>query len=91
MCALTDATHLLCDPGLTALLSTGPLPVHPFSEWSTSGRPGGTEAPGNFVQFTSGSTGTPRGIALSLDALDANLTSMYDWLEPREGAVGISG
>ena len=36
-----------------------------------------------FVQFTSGSTGTPRGIALSLDALDANLTSMYDWLEPR--------
>ena len=23
MCALTDATHLLCDPGLTALLSTG--------------------------------------------------------------------
>jgi len=90
MCALTGATHLLCDAGLTALLSTGPVPVHPFSEWSAAGRLGGTEAPGSFVQFTSGSTGTPRGIALSLDALDANLTSMYDWLEPRDGAIVCS-
>ena len=32
----------------------------------------------------------PRGIALSLDALDANLASMYDWLEPRDGAVVCS-
>ena len=90
MCALTGATHLLCDPSLTTLLSTGPVPAHPFSEWSAAGRPRGTDAPGSFVQFTSGSTGTPRGIALSLDALDANLTSMYDWLEPRNGAVVCS-
>ena len=90
MCALTGATHLLCDPALTALLSTGPFPVHPFGEWRATEHPNGSEAPGRFVQFTSGSTGTPRGIALSLDALDANLTSMYDWLEPREGAVVCS-
>ena len=90
MCALTGATHLLCDPGLTPLLSTGPVPVHPFGEWSASEHPRAVEAPGSFVQFSSGSTGTPRGIALSLDALDANLTSMYDWLEPREGAVVCS-
>ncbi len=90
MCALTGATHLLCDPGLTALLSTGPIPVHPFGGWGVSERRSGAEAPGTFVQFTSGSTGTPRGIALSLDAIDANLTSMYDWLEPRDGAVVCS-
>jgi acyl-CoA synthetase (AMP-forming)/AMP-acid ligase II len=90
MCALTGATHVLCDPGLTGLLGAGPVPVHPFSGWSAGRPPRGTEAPGSFVQFTSGSTGTPRGIVLSLDALDANLTSMYDWLEPREGAVVCS-
>ena len=90
MCAVTGATHLLCDPGLTTLLSNGAVPVHPFSEWSAAKRPGGTDAPGTFVQFTSGSTGTPRGIALSLDALDANLTAMYDWLEPRGDAVVCS-
>jgi acyl-CoA synthetase (AMP-forming)/AMP-acid ligase II len=90
MCDLTGATHLLCDPGLTALLSAGPLPVRPFSDWSAGRLAGATETPGSFVQFTSGSTGTPRGIALSLDALDANLTSMYDWLEPRDGSVVCS-
>ncbi len=90
MCALTGATHLLCDPSLTALLSDAPVAVHGFSESSSAELPGPAEAPGSFVQFTSGSTGTPRGIALSLDALDANLTSMYGWLEPREGAVVCS-
>jgi acyl-CoA synthetase (AMP-forming)/AMP-acid ligase II len=90
MCALTDATHLLCDSGLITLLSAAPVPVHAFNQWNSAALPAPAETPGNFVQFTSGSTGTPRGIALSLDAVDANLTSMYDWLEPREGAVVCS-
>ncbi len=86
MCSLTGATHLLCDPNLVDLLAGAPVPVHAFGDTrvaiSTL-----AEAPGRFVQFTSGSTGTPRGIELSLEALDANLTSMYDFLEPRDGAV----
>ncbi len=90
MCRLTDATHLLCDPGLATLLGTASVPVHAFSEWTSGGGSRAAEAPGSFVQFTSGSTGTPRGVALSLDALDANLASMYDWLEPRQGAVVCS-
>jgi acyl-CoA synthetase (AMP-forming)/AMP-acid ligase II len=90
MCHLTGATHILCDPGIRSLLSGARVPVHPFGESSGSSVPVLAETPGSFVQFTSGSTGTPRGIALSLDALDANLTSMYAWLEPRDDAVVCS-
>ncbi len=87
MCALSGATHLVCDPGLVPLLSAAPIAARPFSGWASAASPSATEACGEFVQFTSGSTGTPKGIALSLDALDANLASMYGWLEPSDGAV----
>lgn len=90
MCALTGATHLVCDPALTALLSAASVPAHAFNECSSGVHAHPPDTPGRFVQFTSGSTGTPRGIALTLDALDANLTSMYAWLEPRDGAVVCS-
>ena len=73
-----------------ALLSSAPVPVHAFGERRSAEGPDAPRVAGNFVQFTSGSTGTPRGIALSLDALDANVRLMYDWLEPREGAVVCS-
>ena len=90
MCAVTGADRVLCDPGLVELLSVGPVAASSFGEWGSGGFPATSEAPGRFVQFTSGSTGEPRGIELSLDGLDANLTSMYDWLAPRDGAVVCS-
>ncbi len=90
MCAQTGATHLLCDPTLAALLAEAAVPVHAFGEYHSRATAVPPLAPGQFVQFTSGSTGRPRGIALSLDALDANLASMYHWLEPRGGAVVCS-
>ena len=90
MCAQSGATHLLCDTALTALLSDAAIPVHAFAEYQSDTSATPPIRPGDFVQFTSGSTGVPRGIALSLDALDANLASMYDWLEPRDGAVVCS-
>ena len=83
MCTQTGATHLVCDPSLTALLSDAGVPVHAFGEHHSRAGADAVSEPGDFVQFTSGSTGGPRGIALSLDALDANVASMYDWLEPR--------
>ncbi len=90
MCAQTGATHLLCDAALTGLLAEAAVPVHAFGEYHSTISAAPSTSSGRFVQFTSGSTGKPRGIALSLEALDANLTSMYDWLEPRSGAVVCS-
>jgi acyl-CoA synthetase (AMP-forming)/AMP-acid ligase II len=89
MCTSTGATHLFCDPGLVGTLAGAPVPVHAFGECTrAANRP--ADETGRFIQFTSGSTATPRGIILSLDAIDANLASMYDWLEPRHGAVVCS-
>jgi acyl-CoA synthetase (AMP-forming)/AMP-acid ligase II len=90
MCAQTGATHLLYDATLTALLSEAAVPVHAFGEFHSRATAAPPVAPGQFAQFTSRSTGRPRGIAPSLDALDANLASMYHWLEPRDGAVVCS-
>jgi acyl-CoA synthetase (AMP-forming)/AMP-acid ligase II len=90
MCARAGATHLLCDASLVTLLGSGPLPVCSYNECSSSPVATRRETEGHFVQFTSGSTGEPKGIVLSLDAVDANLRSMYDWLEPTEGAVVCS-
>lgn len=87
MCTMTGATHLVADPEFLSLLASAPVPVHGFNEFESTHSTLDGNVPGSFVQFTSGSTNTPRGIALSLDAIDANITSMYDWLPPRPGVV----
>lgn len=90
MCALTGASCLVTDPVYAEFLGEVTVPVHGFPEYATSHAAPRTDQPGRFVQFTSGSTGTPRGIELSLSAIEANLTSMYHWLPPTEGHVGCS-
>jgi acyl-CoA synthetase (AMP-forming)/AMP-acid ligase II len=91
MCALTGTEHMLCEPALTSLLqgSVG-VSVHGFDAHGSQRRMSGGDRPGRLVQFTSGSTSSPRGVALSLDAIDANLDSMYRWLAPAPGAVVCS-
>jgi acyl-CoA synthetase (AMP-forming)/AMP-acid ligase II len=47
--------------------------------------------PGEFVQFSSGSTGRPRGVRLSSAAIATNVTAMIDHMAPHyEGAVACS-
>jgi acyl-CoA synthetase (AMP-forming)/AMP-acid ligase II len=87
MCAMTGATHLLADPAYLELLGGSPVRVHGFNEFAASSPTPADAIPGSFVQFTSGSTGSPRGIALHLEAIEANLTSMFDWLPPRPDGV----
>jgi acyl-CoA synthetase (AMP-forming)/AMP-acid ligase II len=90
MCSLTGAEHVVCDPALSSWLGAVGSPVHEFGDYRSHHLTNGGDAPGRFVQFTSGSTGTPRGVALSLDAIDANLDAMYGWLAPAPGAVVCS-
>ena len=55
--------------------------------WAFSGRARGTR---RLRAVHVGKHGAPKGITLSLDALDANLASMYGWLEPHAGGVVCS-
>jgi acyl-CoA synthetase (AMP-forming)/AMP-acid ligase II len=90
MCTLTGASHLLADPEYLSLLDRAPVPVHGFNEFGPTQSLLTDYEPGSFVQFTSGSTGTPRGIALSLDAIEANMASMFEWLQPPTDSVVCS-
>jgi long-chain-fatty-acid--[acyl-carrier-protein] ligase len=48
-------------------------------------------APGEFVQFSSGSTGRPRGVRLRSAAIAANVTAMLEHMAPHyDGAVAVS-
>jgi acyl-CoA synthetase (AMP-forming)/AMP-acid ligase II len=90
MCELTGATHLFSDPEFVGLLASSPVPVHGFNEFRSTTAAIKDYKAGNFVQFTSGSTGMPRGIALSLAAIETNMASMFDWLQPPPNSVVCS-
>jgi acyl-CoA synthetase (AMP-forming)/AMP-acid ligase II len=90
MCSLTDARHVVCEPTLSPLLEAVGLPVHGFGDYDAQHATNAGDTPGLFVQFTSGSTASPRGVALTLAAIDANLDAMYGWLAPAPGAVVCS-
>jgi acyl-CoA synthetase (AMP-forming)/AMP-acid ligase II len=90
MCSLTGAEHLVCEPALSPLLQDAGVRVHRFGDYAAHPRANAGDTPGRLVQFTSGSTASPRGVVLSLHAIDANLNSMYGWLAPAPGAVVCS-
>jgi acyl-CoA synthetase (AMP-forming)/AMP-acid ligase II len=64
------------------------VPVAAFEDIA-AGAPGGTfaERPddGELVQFTSGSTGDPRGLVLGMAELGANVRAVLEVTEPRPG------
>lgn len=52
--------------------------------------PGPDPEPGALLQFTSGSSGAPRGVLIPADSLRANVTAMRRWLEWSPDLPGIS-
>lgn len=88
----------LAGVGLLALPErfAGPAPegrIHTTSHRECAAHPRRADVavPGEFVQFSSGSTGRPRGVRLSSAAIAANVAAMIDHMAPHyEGAVALS-
>ena len=78
--------HVLCTPSSKELFSAfeeslKPLRVSTFNEACEWGGPTLEADGGRLVQFTSGSTGVPRGIPLSAEKLGANIGAIAEYLE----------
>jgi acyl-CoA synthetase (AMP-forming)/AMP-acid ligase II len=61
-----------------------------FTESLAGGPRCDTTGSGQLIQFTSGSVGAPKGVALSPEAIAANILSLVEVLEPAPGDVPCS-
>ncbi|MFY0563643.1 condensation domain-containing protein [Archangium lansingense] len=75
-------------PGLAGLkwVATDEVPAEAASAWKD---PGLTRESLAFLQYTSGSTGTPRGVMLSHGNLLHNSKAIQRGFEPSPGSVGV--
>lgn len=80
---LTDGKvgELLRSAGVTRRLQ------HLTFEDALRGRRRGSSGSGSFVQFSSGTTGDPKGVVLTADAIHRSVTASLEVLEPRPGDV----
>lgn len=86
VCARVGAELLLVDDVYLPHLPPMSVPSTGYSECSRSdGARGRVDCLGSFVQFTSGSTRSPKGVRLDLYAVAANVLSILDALEPAAG------
>jgi len=82
MCSLTEAVALVVDHRYKPFTEAIGIPVYCFEECRKGVGDGGGDMPGGFVQFSSGSTSWPKGIELSLGAVESNLVAMMDIYRP---------
>src|ERR1700694_2674893 len=69
----------------------GAVRMTSFRECASHPRRADVADPGEFVQFSSGSTGCPKGVRLSSSAIAANVTAMLDHIAPHaDGAITCS-
>ena len=83
LCRRLSCDLLLVDAAYLPLIPELSIRVASFEECA-AGAVGRADisSPGQFVQFTSGSTGNPKGIVLSMDALGASVSSTLDVIQP---------
>jgi len=88
---LAGAQLLVLPDGLAGLDLEGGLAAVSFRECTAHPRRADAADPGEFVQFSSGSTGKAKGVRLSSSAIAANVTAIIEHLAPwSEGATTCS-
>ena len=85
ICTDVGAELLLVDDAYTSLVPPLDVPTIPCRTCMTGSGRGRTDAVGDFVQFTSGSTRSPQGVRLDLVAVAANVLAILEALDPVAG------
>jgi acyl-CoA synthetase (AMP-forming)/AMP-acid ligase II len=88
--ATVAARVVVCDPRHYPLLEGIADEVRVFDEYDSTAPTRPLTGDGTFVQFTSGATGAPKGVRLSLHAIGNNVTAIADALEVSPGDVWCS-
>jgi acyl-CoA synthetase (AMP-forming)/AMP-acid ligase II len=89
-CAVSQAELVLVEDRYRTLLPPLRVPVLTYRQCARAGPDPGVERGAELVQFTSGSTGDPKGVQLKLDAIAANLLAIVEVMEPSSGDVACS-
>jgi acyl-CoA synthetase (AMP-forming)/AMP-acid ligase II len=89
-CAASQAELVLVEDRYRALLPPLGVPVLTYRLCAREGPDPGAAPGAELVQFTSGSTGDPKGVQLRLDAIAANLLAILEVMAPSGGDVACS-
>jgi acyl-CoA synthetase (AMP-forming)/AMP-acid ligase II len=90
ICELVGADLLLMDAAYLAFVPDTGLRVHAFDDVLAGGPDPAPEEIGSLVQFTSGSTSTPKGVHLSMEAIAANIESILEQIKLVDDTVAVS-
>jgi acyl-CoA synthetase (AMP-forming)/AMP-acid ligase II len=93
LCGFVGAELLLVDSALLRLFARSKLAVAGLNEFESGHHrfePPPSPTPGSFVQFTSGTTATPKGVGLSLKAVAANVLAILEALSAARGETSCS-
>lgn len=92
MCAVGGASTILLSPDYAALVpADAGLEVTVVDEVLRAPGSGAVDRAGGWlVQFSSGSTGSPKGVALSLESVGANVGSILSFLDVQPGDAVVS-
>lgn len=90
VCTENGAAHLLVDERYQRMAAALPLDVESFTACTATGcaLPAGSEP--TLVQFTSGSTSTPKGVVLADDAIARHLEALLTVIDPHAGETACS-